>query len=94
MNKIINTLNSRLFLNIAFVISLASIFFTASITYKHIVEVNSSTKLVMKSFEVKLELEKLMSVLKDAETGYSGYLLYNDESFLETFNDSRASVDK
>ncbi|WP_379802898.1 PAS domain-containing protein [Flavobacterium ardleyense] len=48
----------------------------------------------MKSYEVKLELEKLMSVLKDAETGYSGYLLYNDESYLETFNDSRASVDK
>ena len=93
MIKLINTFNSRLFLNIAFVISLASIFFTASITYKHIVDLNKSTKLVMKSYEVKLELEKLMSVLKDAETGYSGYLLYNDESFLETFNDSRASVD-
>lgn len=94
MIKIINTFNSRLFLNVAFVISLASIFFTASITYKHIVDVNKSTKLVMQSYEVKLELEKLMSVLKDAETGYSGYLLYNDETFLETFNDSRASVDK
>ena len=48
----------------------------------------------MKSYEVKLELEKLISVLKDAETGYSGYVLYNDESFLERFNNSRASVDK
>ena len=67
MIKLINTFNSRLFLNIAFVISLASIFFTASITYKHIVDLNKSTKLVMKSYEVKLELEKLMSVLKDAD---------------------------
>lgn len=94
MIKILNTFKSRLFLNVAFVISLASIFFTASITYKHIVDLNKSTKLVMKSYEVKLELEKLISVLKDAETGYSGYVLYNDESFLERFNNSRASVDK
>lgn len=94
MIKILNTFKSRLFLNVAFVISLASIFFTASITYKHIVDLNKSTKLVMKSYEVKLELEKLISVLKDAETDYSGYVLYNDESFLERFNNSRASVDK
>lgn len=94
MIRILNTFKSRVFLNIAFVISLASIFFTASITYKHIEDLNKSTKLVMQSHKVKLELEKLMSVLKDAETGYSGYILYNEESFLETFNDSRISVDK
>lgn len=94
MIRLLNTFKSRVFLNIAFVISLASIFFTASITYKHIEDLNKSTKLVMQSHEVKLELEKLMSVLKDAETGYSGYILYNEESFLETFKDSRISVDK
>lgn len=94
MIRLLNTFKSRLFLNIAFVISLASIFFTASITYKHIEDLKQSTKLVLQSHEVKLELVKLMSVLKDAETGYSGYILYKDESFLDIFNDSRVSVDK
>lgn len=94
MIRIINTFKSRIFLNIAFVISLASIFFTASITYKHIVELNKSTDLVMKSYEVKLNIENLMSELKDAETGFRGYLLYKDKAFLNPFNNSRENVDK
>jgi PAS domain S-box-containing protein len=94
MIEILNTFKSRTFLNIAFVISLASIFFTASITYKHIEELNKSSELVMKSYEVKINLERLMSELKDAETGFRGYLLYKDKAFLEPYNNSRENVDK
>ncbi|MGV9004303.1 PAS domain-containing protein [Flavobacterium sp.] len=94
MSRILNTFKSTIFLNIAFVISLASIFFTASITYKHIVELNKSTDLVMQSYEVKLEIEKLMSSLKDAETGFRGYLLYHDQDFLQPYNNSRENLEK
>lgn len=94
MIKILNTFRSSIFLNVAFVISLASIFFTASITYKHIDKLNKSTDLVMKSYEVKLEIEKLMSSLKDAETGFRGYLLYHDKDFLEPYNHSRENLEK
>lgn len=94
MIKILNTFKSRIFLNIAFVISLVSIFFTASITYKHIEQLNTSSDLVTKSYEVKLEIEKLLSSLKDAETGFRGYLLYDDKSFLEPYKHSRENLEK
>lgn len=93
MIRVINTFKSRIFLNIAFVISLASIFFTASVTYKHIIELNKSSDLVMKSYEVRINIEKLMSSLKDAETGFRGYLLYDDKEFLEPYNTSRKKVE-
>lgn len=94
MIKILNTFKSRIFLNIAFVISLVSIFFTASITYKHIEQLNTLSELVTKSYEVKLEIEKLLSSLKDAETGFRGYLLYKDKSFLEPYKHSRENLEK
>lgn len=94
MIRIINTFKSKLFLKIAFVLSLASIFFTASLTYKHIIQLNESSKLLINSYEVKVELENLMSLLKDAETGYRGYLLFQDTSFLEPYNKSRVKVEK
>ena len=83
---------STLLLRIAFVISLAVILFTASISYKHIINLNKSRALVIHSYEVQLELERIISYIKDAETGYRGYLLYGDTSFLDSYTNSREKV--
>jgi signal transduction histidine kinase len=78
----------------AFVISLAVILFTASLSYKHIINLNKSRDLIIHSFEVKLELEKVISYIKDAEAGYRGYLLYGDSTFLDSYTHSREKVNK
>ena len=83
---------SPILLRVVFVISLAVIFFTASVSYKHIIKLNESRDLVIHSYEVQLELERVISYIKDAETGYRGYLLYGDTSFLENFTNSRERV--
>ncbi|GGD35573.1 sensor histidine kinase [Flavobacterium orientale] len=83
---------STLLLRIAFVISLAVILFTASISYKHIITLNKSRALVIHSYEVQIELERIISYIKDAETGYRGYLLYGDTSFLDSYTNSREKV--
>jgi PAS domain S-box-containing protein len=75
------------------VLSLASIFFTAWLTYNHIKKLDKSSKLLINSYEVKINLEKLLSHLKDSETGFRGYLLYTDKSFYEPFEKSREKVD-
>ena len=42
--------------------------------------------------ETKIEWERLLSMLKDAETGQRGFLLSGDEQYLEPFETARASM--
>ncbi|MDB6138956.1 MAG: hypothetical protein JWO94_2028, partial [Verrucomicrobiaceae bacterium] len=42
--------------------------------------------------ETKIEWERLLSVIKDAETGQRGYLLTGEESHLEPFDAARISI--
>lgn len=92
--KIQDLKKSTLLLKIAFVVSLAVILFTASVSYKHIINLNKSRDLVIHSYEVQLELERVISYIKDAETGYRGYLLYGDTTFLDSYSNSREKVNK
>jgi len=93
MLKIINLHKSPLLLRIVFVVSLAAILFTAAVSYKHIINLNKSRDLVIHSYEVQLELERVISYIKDGETGYRGYLLYGDTLFLDSYTHSRKKVD-
>lgn len=83
---------SPLFLSIIFVLSIALIFFIAAITFKHITLLKKSSTAVVTSFEVNLELERLISYLKDAETGQRGYTLTRNEIFLEPYYNSKKLV--
>ncbi|WP_158634586.1 sensor histidine kinase [Flavobacterium tiangeerense] len=47
-----------------------------------------------KSHDVNTELERLISFVKDAETGQRGYLLTRDESFLKPYLESKNAVKK
>ncbi|WP_158634645.1 sensor histidine kinase [Flavobacterium glaciei] len=77
-----------------FVISVAIIFFIGGITFKHITVLKKSSAFVSNSYEVNAELERLISYIKDAETGQRGYILSNDKSFLEPYYNSRVLVRK
>lgn len=85
---------SSTLLRLAFVLSLVVFFFMASNTYNHFKNLNKSTDLLIHSYEIKNELESLFSYIKDAETGFRGYLLYKDTLFLAPYTHSREKVNK
>jgi signal transduction histidine kinase/CHASE3 domain sensor protein len=85
---------SPLFLKIIFTVSVAIIFFIGAITFKHVTVLKKTSTWISKSYEVNIELERLLSYVKDAETGQRGYLLSKDKSFLTPYYDSNASIKK
>jgi signal transduction histidine kinase len=85
---------SPLFLKIIFIISVAVIFFIGGITFKHITVLKKSSNYVSNSHEVNTELERLISFIKDAETGQRGYILTRDKKFLEPYLKSKNLVKK
>ena len=92
--KYIQFHKAPVFLKIIFVISVAIIFFIGGITFKHITVLKKSSAWVSNSHEVTAELERLISYIKDAETGQRGYILSNDKSFLEPYYNSKVLVRK
>ena len=83
---------SSIFLKSIFVISIFVIFFISAITYKHISLVSNSSKWVNHSYEINLELERLVSYLKDAETGQRGFLITKDSTFLVPYINSKKNI--
>ncbi|SDH33550.1 hypothetical protein SAMN04488062_10673 [Flavobacterium omnivorum] len=85
---------SPLFLKIIFIVSVAIIFFIGGITFKHITVLKKSSDYVNNSYEVNIELERLISYIKDAETGQRGYILSKDKIFLKPYYNSKTLVKK
>ncbi len=85
---------SPLFLKILFILSIATIFFIGGITFKHLTQLKKSGLSVSTSYELNMELEKLLSYLKDAETGQRGFLLTKDNDFLEPYYKSKHMIAK
>jgi len=83
--KLTEFIRTPLFLKILFVISIAVIFFISGITYKHLTRLSNSSDEVSRAYEMTLQLEKLMSQIKDAETGNRGYIITKDSAFLEPY---------
>jgi len=84
---------STIFLKSIFVISIFAILFISAITYKHVDILSNSSRWVNHSYDVNLELERLMSYLKDAETGQRGFLITKDSSYLQPYIKSKQKID-
>jgi len=66
--------------------------FTFSISYKHTIGLGKSTELLIHSYKIQLNLEQMLSCLKDAETGQRGYIITRDTFFLQPYNSARSEV--
>jgi CHASE3 domain sensor protein len=77
---------------IIFTISLFVILFIGAITFKHVNNISDSSKLVMHTYEVKLELEHLFSYIKDSENSIRGYLISKDTIYLEPYKTATKNV--
>lgn len=84
--------NSSLFLKSIFVASLFILIFISTFLYKHSVGLIESSKLLVHSHKVHLELEQLNSTLKDVEINQTGYFISKDTIFISAFSDSREKV--
>jgi signal transduction histidine kinase/CHASE3 domain sensor protein len=84
---------SSIFLKSIFVVSIFVIFFISAVTFKHINRVGSTSNRVNHSYEVSLELERLMSYIKDSETGQRGFIITKDSTFLIPYTKSKEDID-
>ncbi|RZJ55889.1 MAG: histidine kinase [Flavobacterium sp.] len=90
--KWIPRFNSSNSLRVIFVIAVFILLFLSSIAYKHNQDLNESSKLVMHTYEINIQLERLMSAIKDAETGQRGYIITRNNRFLSPYTYSRDKV--
>lgn len=80
---------SSLFYKVIFGISLFLLLFISSISYTHTKALNASSELVMHSYKIQVQLEHVLSVLKDAETGQRGFIISHDTVLLKPYNSAR-----
>ncbi len=85
---------SSFFLKRVFLGALLILILISGITFHHTIALSESTDSVLHSYKVQLELEQVMSYVKDAETGRRGYIITNNPIFLEPYNTSRNKVDE
>ena len=83
---------SSVFIKSVFIISLSIIFFISGVSYKHISNLSKSTALVVHTYKVSVELEQIISYLKDAETGNRAYIITRDTVYLKPFLTSREKI--
>ncbi|TDQ11924.1 CHASE3 domain-containing protein [Pedobacter metabolipauper] len=77
---------------IGFGFSLLILILSSVLSYISITQLIDSQQWVDHTAEVKLGLDKLVSRMKDAETGQRGYLLSNEETFLEPYTGAKDDV--
>jgi signal transduction histidine kinase/CHASE3 domain sensor protein len=81
-------------LTVAFVLSVFLLFFIASISFKQIKTLSETQAAITHSLDVRVDLERLFSELKDAESAHRGYLITNDPRYLEPYDYSHVSINK
>ena len=84
--------NSIGFIRAVFLIAFFILIFLASVTYRHIKELDKITDSITNTYEISIELGLLISHIKDAETGHRGYIITNDTLYLEPFVYARNNV--
>lgn len=86
-------LSSRVLFTIL-IISIFTLFFSSSITYKQFQSVTVTEKLVIQSHKVIQTLQELISYVKDGETAQRGYLLTQDTTYLRPYSNAFSNVNQ
>ncbi len=88
----IKIVTSSFLLKSIFALSLFILILISGITYKHTMSLAESTESVVHTYQVDIQLEKLLSYVKDAETGQRGFIITRDSVFLQIYNASYAKT--
>ncbi|WP_278036220.1 sensor histidine kinase [Flavobacterium nitratireducens] len=87
-------LDSISFIRALFLVAFFILIFLASVTYRHIKELDKISDSISNTYEISLELGNLISYIKDAETGHRGYIITKDSLYLEPFINARKNVNQ
>lgn len=95
MIKTINSL-SRYPVNFSIIFGLVGLllFFVVSgyVSYQNIQAIDANTQQVMHTHKVILGANRLLSEIKDAETGQRGYVLTGNDSYLAPYNSAVQTI--
>lgn len=83
---------SSFFLKSIFALSLFTLIFISILTYVHTRSLAASTGWVMHTLQTNVQLEQLLSYLKDVETAQRGFIITRDSVFLQTYTTARERV--
>lgn len=83
---------STSFLRSILLLSLFVILLIGGFTYKHIANLKDSTEVVVKTYKVNVELEHIISYLRDAESGYRNYIATKDTLYLRPYLNASEKV--
>ncbi|MEP0870922.1 CHASE3 domain-containing protein [Trichocoleus desertorum AS-A10] len=81
-------------LTVYFVFGLAVLAINVGVSYYHILQLIRNNASVTHSQEVIITLERMLSTLKDAETGQRGYLLTGATRYLQPYNSAIAQINQ
>ena len=85
--------NSERFLKIIFGLSLFIVLVMGGLAYQYIKKLSKTFEEVQHTYQIHIELEKLASLLKDAESGKRAFIISNDSTFLEPLLSSGIALD-
>jgi hypothetical protein len=90
--KLKQLFKSALFLRIVLLVGLFIVLLIGGFTYKHISNLTNSTNIIVRTYEVNVELEHINSYLSDAESGHRKYTLTKDTAYLEPYLNAREKI--
>src|SRR5713226_10492530 len=79
---------------LGFGVALAILVSIGFFAYRSTGKLIETNRLVAHTHEVLADLEALLSVMKDAETGQRGYIMTGEESYLEPYQTATANLDQ
>lgn len=89
-----NRYKSSIYHKIIFIISLLILFLIGVMTVKQINNISDSSKLLIHTYEVNLELERLFSLVKGSENNIRGYIITRDSFYLDRYRTNITKVNK
>ncbi|AJR04678.1 sensor histidine kinase [Siansivirga zeaxanthinifaciens] len=85
-------LKSSGFIKTIFYASAFIILVVGGLTYRSMRDLNKASDLVTHTYKINVELEQILSYLKDAETAQRGFIITNDPIYLEPYDSGRENI--
>jgi len=92
MMQTLNTFVRRYSVGIASTFALAAMLMEAVLSYRNFQDIARTADQVTRQYEVLLELESILSSLKDAETGLRGYVITGRDEYLRPYEHAMADI--
>jgi len=79
---------------ISFAFALIILLVIGTTSYYYLLQVKDDVRLQHQTFATDQKLDRLLSLLKDAQRGERGFIITGEEEYLEPFNEALGNVDK